>query len=267
VSGEAKSHAVVAYKTYELDGKKRVVVYENKGKYPSVEDCTGYAIFDFSKTNAFNYMMPESVEGNVREVPYAFYPTVGTNTAINTIVDNFLHELIKLLHSKGLKLISVSCPVNVSIMDESGRIIADDGTNQIPNAKVISRDDVKLFFLPDDLTYSVNIDAYGEGNFTLTQFSQIDDKRANATEFNSAVSNKTKASILISPKKVSEMKIDYDGNGTIDEEKAPVIEEIEIKEVAPEEPAGKAKWIPGFEAVFAIGGLLAVAYLSRRRDK
>jgi hypothetical protein len=230
VSGEAKSHAVVAYKTYELDGKKRVVVYENKGKYPSVEDCMGYAIFDFSKANAFNYLMPESVEGNVREVPYAFYPTVGTNTAINTVVDNFLLELIKLLHSHGLKLISVSCPVNVSITDESGRVIADDGTNQIPNAKVIATDDVKLFFVPGDLTYSVNVDAYGEGNFTLTQFSPIDDKRANATEFNSSVTPQTKASILISPETVSEMKIDYDGNGTIDEEKEPVIEIIEVSE-------------------------------------
>jgi len=230
VSGEAKSHAVVAYKTYELDGKKRVVVYENKGKYPSVEDCTGYAIFDFSKANAFNYMMPESVEGNVREVPYAFYPTVGQNTAINVIVDNFLRELTKLLHSHGLKLISVSCPVNVSLTDESGRVIADDGTNQIENAKVITTDDVKLFFIPDDLTYSVNIDAYGEGNFTLTQFSPIDDKRANATEFNSSVTPETKASILISPEKVSEMKMDYDGNGTIDEEIKPTSEGIEISE-------------------------------------
>ncbi len=230
VSGEAKSHAVVAYKTYELDGKKRVVVYENKEKYPSVEDCTSYAIFDFSKANAFNYMMPESVERNVHEVPYAFYPTVGTNTAINTIVDNFLRELIKLLHSHGLKLISFSCPVNVSITDESGRVIADDGTNQIPNAKVIATEDVKLFFVPEDLTYSVNVDAYGEGDFTLMQFSPIDDKRANATEFNSSVTPKTKASILIGPEKVSEMEVDYDGDGTINEEKEPVSEIIEVSE-------------------------------------
>ena len=180
----------------------------------------------------------------------------------NIIVDNFLRELIKLLHSNGLKLISVSCPVNVSITDESGRVIADDGTNQIPNAKVIATDDVKLFFVPEDLTYSVNVDAYGEGDFTLTQFSPIDDKRANATEFNSSVTPETKASILISPEKVSEMKMDYDGNGTIDEEKKPV---KEIIEVAPEKPTGKGKGIPGFEAIFAIAGLVAVAYLLRRR--
>ena len=173
-----------------------------------------------------------------------------------------MRELIKLLHSNGLKLISVSCPVNVSITDESGRVIADDGTNQIPNAKVIATDDVKLFFVPEDLTYSVNVDAYGEGDFTLTQFSPIDDKRANATEFNSSVIPKTKASILISPEEVSEMKIDYNGNGTVDEEKEPV---KEIIEVAPEKPTGKGKGIPGFEAIFAIAGLVAVAYLLRRR--
>jgi len=262
LTGKYQSHAVVAYKTYEFDGKKHVVVYENNGKYPEVKDCTGNAIFDFSKKYAFTYRS-EPVD-SIHEVPYAFYPTVGTNTVINTIVDNFLHELIKLLHSHGLKLISVSCPVNVSLTDESGRVIADDGTNQIPNAKVIATDDVKLFFVPEDLTYSVNIDAYEEGNFTLTQFSSIGDKRANATEFNSSVTPETKASILISPEKVSEMKIDYDGNGMIDEEKKPV---KEIIEVAIKKPTGEEKGILGFEAMSAVAGLLTVAYVLRRRNK
>ena len=206
LSGKYPGHAVVAYKIYELDGKTRVVVCENRWSYPSA-GCTNYALFDFSKEHPFKYMEKQLDDENIREVPYSFYPTVSPNTAINMIVDNFLHELTKLLHSNGLKLISVSCPVNVSITDESGRVIADNGTNQIENAKVVSRDDVKLFFLPDDLTYSVNIDAYGEGNFTLTQFSPIGDKRSDATEFNSSVTSKTKASVLISPEKVSEMKI------------------------------------------------------------
>ena len=262
LTGKYQSHAVVAYKTYELDGKKRVVVYENKGRYPSVEDCTDYAVFDFSKKNAFSYMEKQYVAENIREVPYSFYPTIGQNTAINVIVDNFLRELTKLLHTHGLKLISVSCPVNVSITDESGRMIADNGTNQIENAKVIATDDVKLFFIPDGLTYSININAYEEGNFALTQFSPIDSERANATEFNSSVTPKTKASILISPEEVSEMKIDYNGNGTIDEEKKPV---KEIIEVAPEKPTGEKPGIPGFVAIIAIAGLLAVAYLLRRR--
>lgn len=261
LTGKYQGHAVVAYKTYEIDGKERVVVYENKWSHPSA-GCTNYALFDFSKEHAFKYTEKQLDDENIREVPYPFYPTVGPNTAINTIVDNFLRELTKLLHSNGLKLISVSCPVNVSITDESGRVIADNGTNQIENAKVIATDDVKLFFIPDELTYSVNIDAYGEGNFTLTQFSPIDSERANVTEFNSSVTPKTKASILISREKVSELKIDYDGNGTIDEEIKPV---KEIIEVAIEKTTEERKGIPGFEAIFAVAGLLAVAYVLRRR--
>lgn len=61
---------------------------------------------------------------------------------------------------------------------------------------------------------------------------------------------------------VSEMKIDYDGDGTIDEEKEPVKEMIEV---AIEKPTSEKKGIPGFEAAFAVAGLLAVAYVLRKK--
>jgi len=52
-------------------------------------------------------------------------------------------------------ILVVACPVNVTITDEYGRIINDLGTNQIPNASVYSGDELKIFYLPLNLTYVV----------------------------------------------------------------------------------------------------------------
>jgi ribosomal protein S27E len=67
--------------------------------------------------------------------------------------------------------IAIQCPVNATITDQYGRIISDDGTNEIPDADMIVMEDMKIFYLPADLRYSVDIDAYDTGTFNFTMFS------------------------------------------------------------------------------------------------
>ena len=157
--------------------------------------------------------------------------------------------------------------VHILITDEEGNKIGWEEGNEfkeIENA-VYSGADVHPEFIvifQPELAYGLNVSGVKSGEFTLNIVSSnATAKTVSEFEKVSATAN-TKAFVLINPEKVSELKIDYDGNGTIDEEKKPV---KEIIEVAPEKPTGKGKGIPGFEAIFAIAGLVAVAYLLRRR--
>jgi hypothetical protein len=67
--------------------------------------------------------------------------------------------------SKPQTMIHLECPVNATITDQHGRIIADDGTNEIPDADMLITTETKIFYLPADLTYLTEIDAYDSQGF------------------------------------------------------------------------------------------------------
>jgi len=117
--------------------------------------------------------------------------------------------------------------VNITIIDQYGRVISDNGTNQIPNATVASTDETKFFYLPLDLTYNVSISAYNTGNFTLTIITPIANNTVAGIIYeNIPVTYTTKATLEIVPNQIAQiMKIDNDGDDVIDEEKNPDVSE------------------------------------------
>jgi len=144
---------------------------------------------------------------------------------------------------KNKETIIIDCPINATITDQYGRIIADNGTNEIPNASMLIINETKIFYLPADLTYSVDIDAYDTGTFNFTRISPVGNDISITKFENISVTESTKASVEIVPNVTNyTMSIDYNGDGEIDEEKSPdVSETIVIIEnifdtVAPENP-------------------------------
>ena len=141
-------------------------------------------------------------------------------------------------------VISIDCPVNATITDQYGRIIADNGTNEIPNASMLITNEIKTFYLPADLTYSVDIDAYDTGTFNFTRISPVGNDFSITKFENISVTESTKASLEIVPNVTNyTMSIDYNGDGEIDEEKSPdvsetivIIEENIFDTGAPENP-------------------------------
>ena len=132
-------------------------------------------------------------------------------------------------------MVSVMCPVNATITDQYGRIISDDGTNEIPNANLLIIDETKIFCLPADLTYSVDIDAYDTGTFNLTRVSPVGNDITITKFENIPVTSSTKASLEVVPSVTNyTMSIDYDGDGVTDEEKSPDVNEA-IAVTPPEE--------------------------------
>ncbi len=125
-----------------------------------------------------------------------------------------------------LLALSVSCPVNVTITDQHDRTISDDGTNEIPDADLLITEDAKIFYLPADLTYSTEIDAYDTGTFNFTRVSPIGNDISITKFENISITSNTKASVDIEPGVTDyTMSIDYNGDGTTDEEKSPDVNE------------------------------------------
>ena len=141
-------------------------------------------------------------------------------------------------------IIGIECPVNATITDQYGRIIADNGTNEIPNASMLITNEIKTFYLPADLTYSVDIDAYDAGTFNFTRISPVGNDISITKFENISVTESTKAFVEIVPNVTNyTMSIDYNGDGEIDEEKSPdvsetivIIEENIFDTGAPENP-------------------------------
>ncbi|MCK4735632.1 MAG: hypothetical protein KAT65_24470 [Methanophagales archaeon] len=194
-------HAVVAYKIIKQGDISYILIYNNEKPY-DISTGSFYLSFPYATYNLnsqeFNY------EGD-------------TKFLVQEAKKHILDRII----------LSVECPVNVTITDQYNRVISDNGTNEILNATVISTNGTKTFYLPANLTYNVNVCAYDVGNFTLTKFAPVTNETAVITVFEDiAITNKTKAALEIEPNEMDQtMDIDYNGDGVMDEVKYPDVNE------------------------------------------
>ena len=127
-------------------------------------------------------------------------------------------------------IVAMACPVNATITDQHDRTISDDGTNKIPDASMLITNEMKIFYLPANLSYSVDIDAYDTGTFNFTRVSPIGNDISITKFENISVTLNTKAFVDIALGVTDyTMSIDYNGDGTTDEVKRPdVSETIEV---------------------------------------
>ncbi|UYZ39621.1 MAG: right-handed parallel beta-helix repeat-containing protein [Candidatus Methanospirare jalkutatii] len=216
------THAVVAYKVVENGDKTYIYIYDPNYPYKS-SDVTSYRVCIYNKTTEeFHYKWESGKEF------LAFYSVSPSEMYL----------------TNERSVISIDCPVNATITDQYGRIIADNGTNKIPNASMLIINETKIFYLPADLTYSVDIDAYDTGTFNFTRISPVGNDILITKFEDISVTESTKASVEIVPNVTNyTMSIDYNGDGKIDEEKSPdvsetivIIEENIFDTGAPENP-------------------------------
>ncbi len=122
--------------------------------------------------------------------------------------------------------IFMQCSINTTITDQYGRIIADNGTNEIPDADMLITNETKIFYLPANITYSTDIDAYDTGTFNFTRISPIGTDISITKFENISVTASTKVSVGVVPNATNyTMSIDYNGDGETDEEKSPDVNE------------------------------------------
>jgi|GEM_PF-6925205 len=132
-------------------------------------------------------------------------------------------------------IIDASCPVNLTVRDQYGRIASTNGTNQIPNASIIKIGDTKAFYIPTNLIYFVSVDAYDAGSFNLTSIISNYESINTITFKNISIENGTIATIEIIPDEmIPKMQMDYNGDGIIDEIMTPnIIETSHIDLISP----------------------------------
>jgi hypothetical protein len=220
-------HAVVAYKIVESGSKAYILCYDNNEPFSSLSDPRSftYAIYDTTTSKLlFCYLATQFEECNFLVHEPAEHPIV--NWVVIYEGKSWAQQIVEGLDWKQ-QIMIIRCPVNVTITDQYGRIVSDNGTNQIPNAAVASTNDMKCFRLPLELNYSVFISAYGSGDFNLMIVKPTVNSSVSLDIYeNVSVDFGAQVTLEIEPYEMNQtMKIDSDGNGVIDELRNPSVSE------------------------------------------
>ena len=198
-------HAVVAYKIVEIEDKAYISMYDNNFPYDYF-----YNYISVFPSAVFNKTSDE----------FSYYEFHYPHSYIKFVI------METTLLSRDRTTLTLECPVNATITDQYGRIISDNGTNQISNASMLITNRTKMFYLPANLIYSTEIDAYDTGTFNFTRVSPVESDISITKFENISVTASTKASVEIVPNVTNyTMSIDYDGDGEIDEVKNPDVNE------------------------------------------
>ena len=124
------------------------------------------------------------------------------------------------------------CPVNVTITDDYGRIISEI-ENQIPGAsfEYFEMTAAKVFYLPLNLTYNVQLKATASGNCTISQITPTES--VYETAFSQATFNltsETVAQFYLLPSSANyTLKVDENGDGSVDYQLTPETELMDIE--------------------------------------
>jgi len=156
-------------------------------------------------------------------------PSSGEGRVYNPKIELFKQgavDFYRTLYEKGKRILHFKCPVNVTIVDEYGRVISET-KNQIPGAIFVyhNRTDMKIFYLPLNLTYNVHVFGTDYGNATIIEM--IPTESIYETAFSQVTFNLTSETVaefdLLPYDANYTLKVDEDGDGSIDYEHIPVV--------------------------------------------
>jgi hypothetical protein len=214
-------HAVVAYKIVEKGDKAYILVYDPDHNYAGLSNILAFRYATYDLTTHELYYYGVKCTFIVREAKEPTLTFIGEGVRWKTRqverAKTWLGQVASWIRS-GFHAI-FECSVNVTIVDQYGRIISDNGTNQIPNAFIVFGNETKYFCLPSDLSYNFSISAYDVGNFTLMIVRPVANNNAALDLYeNVPVKPGTQVTLEVVLYQMNQtMKIDYDGDGVIDE--------------------------------------------------
>jgi len=228
-----KTHAVTVFNVYDVSvDVKNIIVYDNE--YPGTA-----VVFTFDLKNNVVYCPVRDFTGqplyeNIEAV-YVDIPGPYSYSKAKKTINDFLLDL-------AFNFITFKCPVNVTITDELSRIISEV-ENQIPGASFehCNLTGTKTFCLPLNLAYNVQVYANNHGNCTVGQIiplGSVYETGFSQVTFN--LTSETVAEFDLLPYDANyTLKVDENGDGSIDYELAPEVEtltteyDIGITEIVP----------------------------------
>jgi len=223
-------HAVTIFDVYSVTSDvKNIIVYDPN--YPGMG-----VVITFDLKNGI-VTVPLYMQNEFGVVERIFvYESWGLK------IDYLKTRIIEYLRTLGKRILDLKCPVNVTITDEYGRVISEV-ENQIPGAsfEYYNLTGIKIFYLPLNLTYKVQLSATDYGNLTISQIAPTESLYETALSvamFN--LTKATKAQFDLLPFNATyTLKIDENGDGKIDYELIP-----EVKTLITEYDVGIVEIIP-----------------------
>jgi len=231
--GRSAPHAVTAYRIIDAGENKRVYVYDPDHPVYSPDlpwyNSIVYTVFNLKngKFTGLLYELPsrhgftEKYIDNSDSPLYDFV-VVHLPAPLNTM-EEICSRIIASL--QGYMLLVFSCPISVLLTDQYGRRLGHIDSkivNEIPKAAMEKLGEAEIYLVPVDLTYSIEITGTGEGRMNLSCLFPKGDQVYSLVYGDIPITKGTRALVNIGEGVTDlTMKVDSDGDGTIDFERNP----------------------------------------------
>lgn len=161
----APPHSVLAYKIIDTGQDKTIYVYDSNFPLTSMTHVPT-AVFNTTH-DSFLYTISEYVW----TVAYSRAPYLGLPEEAWVVLRNLFFDIINALLNRGLLEVFVGSPVEPLITDQYGRRIGyaqGSFVNEIPGAEMIALGEDNVFYIPNNLTYTVETFGTDTGELDLT---------------------------------------------------------------------------------------------------
>ena len=215
--GKKEHHSVTVFNWYDVsENIKNIVVYD-----PNLPGTAIVVTFNLTSNTAYTPPSSPMDFCNICKV-YIHVPGVRERAK------NAINDFFKSLKDNVKRIFTFNCPVNVTFTDQYGRVISEV-ENQIPGAEFeyFNVTDTQIFYLPLNLSYTVQIHASDYGNCTISQITPMD---TYVTAFSYETFNLTSQTIAEFNVTAFDanytLNVDEDGDGVTDYELVSEVESI-----------------------------------------
>ena len=201
-------HSVVAYKVVDTSRFKYVILYDNNVPYQEYGDP--FAMF-----------------------PYISYDSISKTFRFVSSLEEDDGDLYSWVAVEPIPLFGwvlvFTCPITVKITDSQGRTVSTTGINEIPDAQVITADEIKVFYLPLQDCYSIEIEGVSTGEMSFTNAVTFGERTLISSITDVPIMKGTRAYTQLDlSRNENIMAIDYNGDGTVDEVRSPDVFTVNI---------------------------------------
>ncbi|MBU2456277.1 MAG: peptidoglycan DD-metalloendopeptidase family protein, partial [Proteobacteria bacterium] len=227
-------HSGVAYKIIDYGDTKEVYIYDPNKPYPPNNEASTKVIFDLAngKFIGSEYWKEWYLHSHDIVIPYSPHPSDADFVPDDfmTYVGILAQSVIASLKENNWFKLGVFSPVDVLITDQAGRRVGYVNSqiiNEIPGAEVEIIDEIKTFYIPADLIYTVQTTGTDTGNFDFNVVMVKPDGSTEAISYQDVPTDVgAKTTVNINPATPDyTMSLDNDADGTPDEARAPDLQE------------------------------------------
>ncbi|MDI6792534.1 MAG: VWA domain-containing protein [bacterium] len=231
---EGTGHAVVIYKILELGETKIAYIYDPE--YPISEYETYVKNYGHIPQVTFTIPNDPQLSAFTPDPCYsynfasAFYPVPVGSEELNNLLYSYFEDLYESIIEKStqnnLCRLSFHSPVDVLITNQDGRKVGylnSQIINEIPGAEVEIIEEMKVFYVPADLTYTVETTGTDSGTFDFNRIMPKPDGSLEVVSYEDVPTDVgAKTTLNINPAAPDyTMSLDNDGDGITDETRAP----------------------------------------------